>query len=160
MTDTLKTFAWETVKTTGAIFAVNMTPLPSYLTSALPKNPVGVHLAKGSSYAVAKTLVDQLTNGNSHVSNMDYIGLLDDASFFSILSGVVDKSDLNLMAYNAVASVSPLSQEMNIDIVDGLTISGGTLVANLLDVSTGNNWLFDFVRRPVSSSYKMISGRY
>lgn len=159
MTDTLKTFAWETLKTTGAVFAVNMTPLPEYLNRALPKNPVGVHLAKGSSYALSKTLVDQLTNGSSHVSTMDYIGLLDDASFFSIVSGVVDKSDLNLMAYNAVASVSPLSQQMNIDVVDGLTISGGTLVANLLDYSTGNNWVFDFIRRPVSTSYKMISGR-
>lgn len=159
MTDTLKSFAWETLKTTGAVFAVNMTPLPQFLNRSLPQNPVGVHLAKGSSYAVSKTLVDQLTNGASHISNMDYVGLLDDATFFSILSGVVDKSDLNLMAYNAVSTVSPLSQQMNVDIVDGLTISGGTLVANLLDLSTGNNWIFDFVRRPVSTSYRMLTGR-
>lgn len=159
MTDTLKTFAWETVKATGSIFAVNMTPLPQYLSRALPQNTVGVHLAKGSSYALAKALVDQLTNGQSHISNMEYVALLDDATFFSILSGAVDKSDLNLMAYNAVASVSPLSQQLNIDLVDGLTISGGTLIANLLDFSTGNNRVFDFIRRPVSTTYNMISGR-
>jgi hypothetical protein len=155
----LKAYAWETVKTTGAIFAVNMTPIPQALKNTLPQNFAGFHLSKGGSYALAKSLVDQITNGQSDLFQMNYVNLLDNTAFFSILSGAVDKSDLNLMAYNAVDAVIPVSKDLKLDIVDGITISAGSAIANLLDVSTGNNVVFDFIRRPVSTTYNIVSGR-
>jgi hypothetical protein len=63
------------------------------------------------------------------------------------------------MAYNAVDAVIPVSKDLKLDIVDGITISAGSAIANLLDVSTGNNVVFDFIRRPVSTTYNIVSGR-
>ena len=158
MTDTLKFYAYDTLKTTGAIMAVSALNIPGYLSGVLPSGNPGLYLADGLSFGLARDLVNQITYGGSNLGNMNYIGLLDDIAYFSIASGVADNTGVNMMLYNSVSQVSPLSQNMNIGLANGALISGATAVANLLDVTTGNNVLFDFIRRPISTAYNKMTG--
>lgn len=154
----LKAYSWDTLKTTASVIGINMTPIPQALQRALPDSFAGYHLAKGASFAVARSLVDQVTNGQSELFNMNYVALLDNTAFFGIVSGVVDKTDINNMVYKAIDTTLPISEQLKVDLLDGITISAGSAVAGLLDVSTGNNAVFDFIRRPISTSYRMITG--
>ncbi len=158
MTETLKFYAYDTLKTTAAVMAVSALNIPGYLSNVLPSGNPGLYLADGISYALARDLVNQVSGGGSNLMNMNYVALLDDTAYFAIASGVTDGTGVNTMLYDNISKLSPLSQNVNMGLTNGAIISGATAVANLLDVSTGNNMLFDFIRRPVSTTYQRLTG--
>ena len=150
-TENLKTLAFETLKTTAAITAVNALNVPRMIGEAVPKNKIGRHAATGASYALANDAVRFFTTRKSNILEMKPWDVADDVAFFSIVSGVATETGGAVKVYETLKTVLPFEDDMKKNVVDGLIVAGASLTANFMDISTGTNPVFDFTRRPVST---------
>lgn len=153
--ETAKQFGITTLKNTAGLMIVEFTGLPDYLRKSLPNNKIGLYTSTGATYGTALEGVDLLFNGSSNLSKGNYMSVLDNVGFLSCFSAGVDMSNIDSMIANTVTKISPLSEDMTMKLIEGGLMSAGLLTANILDQSTGTNKIFDFIRRPVSTTLKM-----
>ena len=158
-TDMLKTIGWETLKTSSSIFAVNMAGVPELIRSTVPgrSNKAVGYLADGAVYSVARDVVTYLTDRKSNIADMNYLGIADDIAFFGIVSAVSNEARLIDQTFNILDKTLPLGSEIVANVAEGLIIAGSSLLADGLDIGTGNNLAFDFVRRPVSTLVNQVN---
>lgn len=149
--DTLKDFALDTAKTTASIMLINMAGVPQLLKNNLPKSAVPVYSANGAVYALARSGADMITTGSSKVQRGEWLNFVDDVAFFGITSAVANETRAIDSIVKSVSTISPLGLDMNISLAEGGIVSGATMIANILDVGTGQNKVFDFIRRPIST---------
>lgn len=147
--DNLKSLGYDILKTSAGVFVVRAANLPEMAESYLP-GPTQ-RLADGVLYSTSREVVNIVSEGESKLTNGDWIGLLDNIAFFTALSVGVNESGVGGAIVNAVNSVSPLQSNQNLIIAEGAIVSLGTVTAQYLDTVTGNNPIFDFIRRPVST---------
>lgn len=159
MTDTLKFWAWDSLKTTTAIIGASALNLQGQLQRVVPSGSIGLYLGDGVLYAVARDLVNYVSQDDSNLATMNYIGMVDDIAYFSIASGIIDNSGLDAVLFENIDKFSPFGKSLNTSLTVGVAVSGATAVANLLDRATGDNMLFDFIRRPVSTTLNRLNGR-
>lgn len=153
--DTLKTLGYDIVKTSAGIFVVRALNVPDMVGDKLPAS--AQRLTDGVLYTGAREIVSVAAGEESKLLSGDWMGLMDNIAFFSLLSLGVNESGVGAALVNSVNSVSPLSQDQNLIVAEGAVVTGGTVLANFLDVQTGDNKLFDFVRRPVSTSLQVMN---
>lgn len=153
---TLTDFGYQTAKNTVGIMAVNMVGIPTQMKKVAPNLPGMGYALNGVTYGLAVDAV-RAVEGGSKLVNGQYISLFDDMGFLGVFSAGLDLTGADKAVFDAVKQFSPLSHDMNINLTEGALVSGGLAVANILDKATGENKLFDFIRRPVSESMKMLS---
>ena len=154
--ESLKSFAYDSLLNTGVIMGVNMSGIPQMTRSLLPNNEIGANISAGSTYVMTNQILEMITTGSSKFNRKDWVGLSDDVAFNSGISYAVNRSDINGMVYNGL-DVTGLSTNVKLNLTEGLTMSAISGLANFLDVGTDDNVIFDLIRRPVSTSLKMIS---
>ena len=146
-----QSFGYDVLKTTASVMAVDMTAKP-VIKKAIPKDLVaGAYASDGVMYALSSDIVDYFTEGSSKLLDGQYFNFADDALYFGLLSGAVDQTDVGVMMYDQIRNVVPLSQDMNIALTNGLVVSGGRVVMQMVDTNPNTPDVIKMVRRPLTT---------
>ena len=144
-------FGYDVLKTTASVMAVDMTVKP-LIKNAIPPNMVGAaYAADGVNYALASDVVDYFTEGSSKLLDGQYFNFADDALYYGLLSGGVDQSGVALQAYEQIKNVSPLSDNVNVALTNGLIVSGGRVVMHMVDTNPNTPDVLKMIRRPLTT---------
>lgn len=147
----LKSIAWDVLKTTASVVAVNALGIPNMVREVVPVGglgKVGGYATDGVIYGLANEVVDYATMGSSTLSRMEYANYLDNVIFFGAVSGVSVESGLVNFAYDQMSGLLPLSSEMNLNLTEGLVISSGRVAADLIDANPNVPNFIKYVRHP------------
>ena len=148
-----KNIGYDSLKMTGSVIALNMSGLPTKMRSYID-NPGYLYLVDGSLYTMSKAIVDMSTNGKSVFQSDSYINVLDDVGYMSLISAGTNNLNIQQNIYNTIDKTAPnsiLNDNLKMSLTDGLIISSASALGNVLDVYTGDNEVFNTIRRPVSS---------
>ena len=149
-------FAYDVLKTTASVMAVDMTVKP-VIKKAIPPNMVAASYATdGVNYALASDVVDYFTEGSSKLLDGQYFNFADDALYYGLLSGGIDQSGVAVQAYQQIKNVSPLSNNLNIALTNGLIVSGGRVAMYMVDTNPNTPDVLKMIRRPLTT----ISSRF
>lgn len=150
--DYAKNIAWDTVKTTAAVMAVNMT-VSRPIHDMIPSNNIVVaYGADGACYALASEVVELFTGGNSNLKNMQYTKFMDDALFMGVVAGTTEQAGLAQFALKTIDTANlPLSTPTKVNIVQGLTVASARELSKIIESSElGQNPMIAWVRYPMT----------
>ena len=104
----------------------------------VPANSTAGEWAReGTMFTGAENLVDWFTTGTSHLTEMEYYELIDNAFFNTLSVAVMDKTGIDQMVFNGVDKLvgNNLSTEMKANLTRGGLISGIKTVSETIDQS-------------------------
>lgn len=134
-TDNLKKLGLDVLKTSAGIMAVNMSGLSQMVRDRVgTQNRYLSYGADGLIYAAVREGVDYLS-GEQTVLNGDLNGYIDNIAFMSLWTATASESGLIGFGYNQISNLSPLDAKMNLALTEGVVISSGTVVSDMLDKS-------------------------
>ena len=153
---TLQNIAYDAVKTTAAVMAVNMTVGQPIKNQFGTTNPIAEYAADGVCYALAGDLVNIVTGAPSDLLNMRYTRFLDNCLFMGEVAVGADKTGATNLALNTMRNFNlPLSESMQYDIAQGIIISSARELANIIsnpNTTLGSNQYITYLRYPLSST--------
>jgi hypothetical protein len=150
-TEGLKNLGMDILKTTASVMAVRMSGVGDYAQNVLgASGKLSGYAVDGLTYALSNELVDYFTEGSSTLSRMDYIRYADNVVFFGAVSAASSETGAVKFAYENFRKVSPLEDEMNKNLVEGLVVSTGRVGSNMILSSPANNDVFRMIRSPVT----------
>lgn len=130
--ETAKAIAWDLVKSTGAVMAVNMSGFPNVVRSALGDNQRLGYLSDGVTYALANDIVNYATGTGSKLMNGQWYAYMDDAIFFGVVSGVTLETGVSQMIVDQLG-VLPFSRDITLSIAEGAIVSGAKVLGDTID---------------------------
>ena len=150
MMDQVRNIAWDTLKTTTGIVAVNMAGIPQMVRNAVPNTDLKpmAYGADGLLYAGVSEGVDYLSGDNSTIVNGDWYGYIDNIAFMGVASAVVNETGMVKFAYDQLNNVSPLGRDMNLNLTEGLVISSARVVGDLIERSPQVPDQIKYLRHP------------
>jgi hypothetical protein len=134
MLNQVQNMAWETAKSTAGIMLYNLSGAPDMLRNAVPSDlKLATYAVDGLGYALVGEGVDWMTGNTSTIVDGDWYGYIDNVAFMGVVAGISNESGLVTFAFNQIKNVSPLDFKMNLAITEGLVISSGRAVGDLID---------------------------
>ena len=134
MLDQVRDIAWDTLKTTAGIVAINVAGVPQKIRDMMPSDAKPVSYAvDGVTYALVSEGTDYLSGDPSTIVQGDWYGYIDNVAFMGVVSAVSNETGLVKFAYDQLGNISPLGDEMNINITEGLVVSSGRAIGDMID---------------------------
>ena len=153
----MKKWAIQSAKTAGSVSTVNSIGVPELLRSKLPNNAVGSSVATGAAYAVAADALNIAADiRKSKLMNGRYLAIADDVGFYGVSSYIGNETRAIDRLHGGISSISPFSSETNLNLTEGAFVAGVTMAADAFDIGTGKNMVFDWIRRPVTTSMLLM----
>jgi len=151
----LKEFGTKALLSTAGIIGINVLGVNDKIRSVLPNSVLTPHLSSGAGYTLVKAGVDMGYKGES-VFQKQLIDVSDDVAFYTGLSLGVNTIQINDKVYDALGNFVGNSQ-LQYNLTEGLTVASGSILADVLDQTTGDNIVFDMIRKPVSTTLKLLN---
>lgn len=102
----------------------------------------------GIVYASISDLINYFSGQRSKVVNGDVMGIVDDALFFSVLSGAVRSSGADGQVFGAISKVSPFGSQVNLQLMETAVITGGRFLGDYIDATPQAPDVLKKIRRP------------
>lgn len=130
--ETAKAIAWDLVKSTGAVMAVNMSGLPGMVRTSLGDNQRIGYAVDGVSYALANDIVNYATGSGSKLVNGQWGAYIDDVVFFGAVAGVTLETGIADILVTQL-SILPFSSDINLNIAEGAIVSAAKVLGDTID---------------------------
>lgn len=108
------------------------------------------NISNGSLYFVVSDAINGVTGTGSKIMQYDVRGILDDISFFSVSSGIAEKSGTDTDLYQMLQNTLKTSPETSAVIAESAIVSGTRFLADYIDSQPSLPSFIHIVRHPVS----------
>ena len=104
--------------------------------------------SNGVIYATISDAINYFSGARSDLANGDLRRYLDSCIFFGALSGGAILTNADVLAFNTVKGVSPLSPELNAQLVETAIITGGRFLGDYIESTPQAPQMLRNLRRP------------